>query len=339
MLSVPESVSPADSAGCVTIFIPTYKNEELILGCVRSCLSQTYTDIKIVVVDNGFSECDGELGKALEKFDDPRIIYRANTSNIGCQGNFSLILSLACATSRFVIIPADVLLANRCIETMMRAAEATPSANMVYPRTITRDVRSQALTSESQPDDMVLPWPHRVAGLVSSATLIKLFYSATNLDSSWTHFSYIGALIDGALIRSVAMPRFQLWDHGNEELISLTLLSYAEDVVIVSDPLMIHYLNAERLGTAKRVGLNYTRYEPLYAQYHYLEAYEPHLVRRGIMLSGLYLFLLWKTAYTMVRYPGYVYLLAPKALGTFLRFVLCILPVEGALYLFKKTKT
>lgn len=322
----------------VTIFIPTYKNEELIIGCVRSCLGQTYTNIRIVVLDNGFGECGGSLGRALETFDDPRIIYRPNTSNIGCQGNFSLILSLACTTSRFVVIPADVLLASDCIGQMLAAAEATPSANMVYPRSISRDVRRDALTPDRRADDIVLPWPHKSAGPVTSAALIKLFYSGANLDSDWSHFSFIGALIDGALIRSVAMPRFHLWDHGNEKLISLTLLSYAEDVVILDEPLLIHYTNAERLGSARRVGFNYTRYEPLYAQYHYLEAYEPHLVRRGIALSGLYVFLLWKTVYTMVRYPGHVYLLAPKALLTFLRLVLCILPVEGAIHLLKKLK-
>jgi glycosyltransferase involved in cell wall biosynthesis len=330
--------APDESMRRVTIFIPTYRNEHLILACVRSCLAQTYTNIQVVVVDNGFSECRGSLGKELEQLHDTRIVYHPNTSNIGCQGNFSLILSLAQMTSRFMIIPADVLLVNDCIEKMVAAAETTPSANMVYSRSISRDVRRQPLTPETDGVDQLLPWPHQRVGAVSSADLIRLFYSRANLDSDWSHFSYIGSLIDGALIRSVAMPRFHLWDHGNEKLISLTLLSYADEVVILSDPLLIHYTNAERLGTAKRVGLNYTRYEPLCAQYQYLEAYEPHLVRRGIKLSGLYLFLLFKTAYTMVRYPGPVYLLVPKALSTFLRTFLCILPVEGFLNVYKKFK-
>ncbi len=337
-MSESNPVATDDSSGCVTVFIPTYKNEELILGSVKSCLNQTYRNIKVVVLDNGFGEFGDRLGKALAKFQDQRIVYRPNISNVGCQGNFSLILSLAQETSRFIVIPADVLLARTCVEKMVAAAEATPSANMVYPRYITKDIKRHEFTAEIGADDKVLPWPHRGAGTMSSAELIKLFYSVSNLDSAWSHFSYLGALVDGALIKSVAMPRFHLWDHGNEEHISLTLLSYAEDVVILDDPLLIHYTNAERMGNAVRPGLNYTRYEPLYGEYLYLEAYEAHLVRRGIGLSKLYLFLMWKTAYTMVRYPGHVYLLAPKAISTFFRLVLCILPVECGIYLFKKLR-
>src|SRR3989344_6789769 len=327
-----------DSLRCVTVFIPTYKNEELILGCVNSCFSQTYKNIRIVVIDNGFNECGDSLRKELTKFKDERILYRPNTSNIGCQGNFSLILSLAQETSRFILIPADVCLAKDCIEKMMAAAEKTPSANMIYPRSISRDIRCSELTAEINIEDKLLPWPHRNSGPMSSKKMIKLFYSLNNLDSEWSHFSYIGALIDGALIRSIAMPRFRLWDHGNEELISLTLLSYTEDVVILNDPLLIHYANAERLGSAVRPGFNYTRYEPLHVEYYYLEAYEPHLIRRGMLLSELYLFLILKTVYTMARYPGPVYLLAPKAINACLRLVLCIIPVEFGIYIFKKIK-
>jgi len=329
----------SDAFRRVTIFIPTFKNEALILACVKSCVRQTYTDIQIVVVDNGFSECRGSLGQELAKFDDDRIVYHPNTSNIGCQGNFSFILSLAQETSRFIIIPADVLLATTCVEKMMAAAESSHAANIVYPRSMSRDLKRHELTADADPqNDLLLPWPHRTFGPMNSAHLIKLFYSASNLDSSWSHFSYIGSLIDGGLLKSIAMPRFHLWDHGNEELISLTLLSYADEVVILNDALLIHYTNAERLGSAIRPGSNYTRYEPLYTEYHYLEAYEPHLIRRGIALSPLYWFLLWKTLYTMVRYPGPVYLLLPKALKTVLRLVLCIAPVEVCLYWLKRTK-
>jgi GT2 family glycosyltransferase len=324
----------------VTIFIPTYKNEALILACVKSCVRQTYTNIQIVVVDNGFSECRGSLGRELTKFDDDRIVYHPNTSNIGCQGNFSFILSLAQETSRFIIIPADVLLATTCVETMVAAADSAPSANIVYPRSVSRDIRRHELAGDVDPGkDMLLPWAHTTVGPMSSARLIELFYSRGNLDSSWSHFSYIGSLVDGGLLKSVAMPRFHLWDHGNEELISLTLLSYADEVVVLNDALLIHYTNAERLGSAIRPGSNYTRYEPLYTEYHYLAAYEPHLIRRGITLSPLYWFLMWKTLYTMVRYPGPVYLLVPTALKTFLRLVLCVSPVEIGMYLLKKRKT
>jgi GT2 family glycosyltransferase len=329
-----------DSLRCVTVFIPTYKNNELILGCVNSCLSQTYKNIRVVVIDNGFNECGDVLRKELTKFKDQRIFYRPNTSNIGSQGSFNLIFSLAQVTSRFIAIPADMFLAKDCIEKMVAVAEKTPSANMVYARAAYRDIRCNELAAEINLEDKIYPWAHRNCGPMSSKKMIKLFYSLdNNLDSEWSHFSFIGALIDSSLIRSIAMSRYPLFDHGLEELISLTILSYSEDVVILNDPLLIHYTNAKRLGSAVRSGFNFTRYEPLYAEYYYLETYEPLLIRRGMLLSELYLYLIVKTVYTMARYPGPVYLLAPKAINACLRLLLCIIPVELGGYIIKKIKS
>ena len=150
-----------DSLRCVTVFIPNYKNIELILGCVKSCLNQSYKNVRIVVIDNGFNECGDLLRKELAKFKDERIIYRPNTSNIGCQGNFSLLLSLAQDTSRFILIPADVYLAKECIQKMVAAAEKTPSANIIYPRSISRDIMRSELAADINVEDNLLPWPHR----------------------------------------------------------------------------------------------------------------------------------------------------------------------------------
>ena len=54
----------------ITIFIPTYKNEHLLLACVKSCLEQTYNKINVVVFDNGYRENKGSLQKDLARFND-----------------------------------------------------------------------------------------------------------------------------------------------------------------------------------------------------------------------------------------------------------------------------
>lgn len=323
----------SDSRGRVTIFIPTYKNKLLILACVNSCLKQTYANIEVVVIDNGFNELGEILKTDLEKFNDERVLYRPNPSNIGMQGNFWLILSLAQYTRRFIVIPADCLLATDCIEKMMSAMEKNPSVNMVYPRTLSRNIKNTELTAKTNPDDKPLPWPYMNYGPMSSLKIVKLFYSFHNIDSEWSHFSFIGSLIDGSVLRSISMMRYPMLDHGCEELISLTLLSFSDDVVILSDPLLIHYTNAVRLGSAVRPGFNYTRYEPLRAEYYYLEIYEPLLIRRGVPLSKLYFFLIIKTVYSIFRYPGPVYLLMPKAIAACLKLFLFIIPFEVSKYI------
>ncbi len=312
----------------VTIFIPTYKNIELILGCVSSCLSQTYNNIQIFVIDNGFIECGDSLKIELDKFNDQRIIYRPNPSNITHQGSFWLALSLANETSHFMVIPADCFLVTDCISKMIAAAEETPTANIVFASDIVRDIRHNPLTAKKTLADTALPRNYNLCGPMSATKGINYLFGWHNIDSNIDNFSYLGALIDSSLIRSIAMSRFPLRYHGGEELISLVILSYSDDIVIVDDALIIQYINAQRLGSATRPGSNFTRYEPLHAEYYYLDTYEPLLLSRSMLLSQLYLFVLLKTAYTMIRYPGPVYLLAPQAIGAFAKLVLCIIPLE-----------
>lgn len=336
-VSRPTDGDVRNSRKCVTIFIPTYKNQQLIMACVNSCLQQTYTNLRVVVIDNGYNELGEILKNDLQEFNDGRILYRPNTSNIGMQGNFWLILSLAQDAGRFIVVPADCLLSIDCIEKLVAAADKTPSANMVFPRTISRDIRSHELTAEITSSDMPLPWPHATCGQMSATKLIELFYSFHNLDSEWSHFTFIGALIDGSMLRSAAMTRYPMLDHGCEEYISLTLLSFSEDVVILPDPLLILYTNAARLGSAIRPGFNYTRYEPLHAEYYYLKTYEPLLIRRGIILAKLYFFLIIKTVYSIIRYPGPVYLLVPNVIEAALKLFLFVIPFEIIRYVKRHT--
>ncbi len=322
----------------VTIFIPTYKNQHLILRCVESCINQTYKNIRIIIIDNGFNECGDSLRHELAKFDDQRVNYMPNTSNIEHLGNFHFILSLAQETSRFIVIPADQLLTEDCIEKMVAVAEKNPSVNMVFPRTINRDVRNTEITAQINSEDKATPWPHKKSNAMSATVLLQYYYSQHNIDSEWTHFTFVGSLIDGALMKSIAMSRPPLFYHGWEELISLVLLSYSKDVAVINEPLYILYTNNERLGWASRPKYNYTRYEPLYVEYYFLETYEPMLIKRGLSLSRLYLFLIYKTFYTMFRYPGIVYLLLPKVVNSFIKLIVCTIPVDLFIYISKKIK-
>lgn len=319
----------------VTIFIPTYKNQHLVLNCVKSCLKQSYKNINVVVVDNGFNECGDSLRIDLMKFDDQRLFYRPNPTNIELQGNFHLILSLACNTSRFIVVPADQHLISDCVETMVAAADMNPSANIVFSQTVVRDINSSDMSVNINSNDTTVSWPHKESSSVSATKMINYYFSRHNINSEWTHFSFIGSLIDGALIKSMGISRPPLFYHGWEELISLYVLSVAKEVAIINRPLLILYTNNERLGWASRPSLNYTRFEPIYAEYYFLENYEPMLIKRGLLPSRLYLNLIIKSLYTMIRYPGVVYLLIPKTIGVLFKTILFKAPIDFILLMIK----
>ena len=312
----------------VAIFIPTFSNKHLLLECVKSCISQTYHDIKIFVVDNGANDPINSIREELLAIGDSRIIYFGNATNMGSQNSFHYILSEAIETSRFMIIPADLMLVEHCVATLMDAAAENPNATMIYPRQIIRDVKKSNLNNKIDSSEESLAWPHNSSKIINTKALIKYFFDWHNLDSEWTHFSFIGALVDGRFIKSLGLIRTPLFDHGLEESICLTLLSFSEEVMVLDEPLLILYTNNKRHGSALRPGNNYTRYEPIFAEFQFLERFEPLLVRRNFPISQLYAFMIFKTLYTLLRYPGPIFLIIPTAVKALIRLIAIIIPTE-----------
>lgn len=67
-------------AGLVSVILPTFNRAATLGRSVRSVLSQTYTDIEVLVVDDGSRDNTAEVMAA---FDDPRIRYLPQSENRG----------------------------------------------------------------------------------------------------------------------------------------------------------------------------------------------------------------------------------------------------------------
>lgn len=68
----------------ITIVIPTYRRFEFLEESIRSALAQTVTDLEVIVSDNAALP---EVRALVEGFDDPRLRYRSNATNVGAMGN------------------------------------------------------------------------------------------------------------------------------------------------------------------------------------------------------------------------------------------------------------
>src|SRR5574340_595951 len=69
----------------VSIMIPTYGQEEVILKAVDSALAQDYPNLEIIVADDASPDCTSQL-VATRK--DPRLHYHRNPTNIGRVANY-----------------------------------------------------------------------------------------------------------------------------------------------------------------------------------------------------------------------------------------------------------
>ena len=71
----------------VSVIVAVYNGERFIAGAVRSILEQTYTNIEVLVVDDGSTDATGEI---LSSFDDPRVqVYRRENAGAAASRNFA----------------------------------------------------------------------------------------------------------------------------------------------------------------------------------------------------------------------------------------------------------
>lgn len=117
---ISETTSPA--APTVSICIPTYNYRHYLSDALTSCLSQTFRDIEVLVVDNCSNDGSMEL---IEEFArrDPRVVAHRNERNIGMAGNFNRCLELA--RGRYLkFLCADDTLEPGCVEALVGGMEA-----------------------------------------------------------------------------------------------------------------------------------------------------------------------------------------------------------------------
>ena len=63
----------------ISVIVPVFRTEKYIARCLKSILAQTYTDIEIIVVDDGTDDKSGEMADAFAKNEPKiRVIHKQN---------------------------------------------------------------------------------------------------------------------------------------------------------------------------------------------------------------------------------------------------------------------
>jgi glycosyltransferase involved in cell wall biosynthesis len=74
----------------VTVIVPVYNSRKLLNNCVRSILRQTYTNLQVVLVDDGSTDGSGELCDQFAKYDFRVEVIHQPNSGIGAAQNAGL---------------------------------------------------------------------------------------------------------------------------------------------------------------------------------------------------------------------------------------------------------
>lgn len=117
----------------VAVIIPTYNGKELLIACLRSLAEQTYSDMHVIVVDDGSED---DIGHALEA-DFPDVEWARLDRNSGfC---VAINAGIRAASHEFVfLLNNDMTLKANCLERLVAEADRA-GATMVAPLVLFRD--------------------------------------------------------------------------------------------------------------------------------------------------------------------------------------------------------
>ena len=112
----------SDASPLVTIGIPSYECARFIGEAIASALSQDFTDLEVVVIDDRSGDGTVEVARS---FDDPRVRVIVNEENIGGARNWNRVL--AEARGRYVkVMGCDDVLLPGSVAAQFAVMEADP---------------------------------------------------------------------------------------------------------------------------------------------------------------------------------------------------------------------
>lgn len=132
----------------ITISIPTYNRADLLPKALDSALSQTFTDIEIVVCDDGSTDGTAEL---LKKYDDPRLRSVIQERNKGMFNNMNECINSAMA-ERFLLLMDDDFLEPEALEILDEPWKREPELSFSYGRYMVHKGDDTRLMSSEGPE-------------------------------------------------------------------------------------------------------------------------------------------------------------------------------------------
>lgn len=105
-------------AGTVSVIVPAYNSEKYIQECIESILIQTYTDIQIIVVDDGSDDGTYDIVSAMSASDSRIELYRKENGGVSTARNFGI----EKAKGRFIaFVDSDDVVGKHYIMGLLRA--------------------------------------------------------------------------------------------------------------------------------------------------------------------------------------------------------------------------
>lgn len=222
----------------ISVIIPIYNLEQYIERCVRSVMAQSYTNLQIILVDDGSSDGSGAVCDALAQQDSRiKVIHKPN-GGVSDARNFGV----KAASGQFIsFVDGDdyvhpefiATLHTLCVENKCRMAQCS----------------FEAVTGDSYAPD--LSNPHIV--LYSNAELLTHLYTALYVETT----ILCSKLFDASLLRNIRFPVGMIHE---DEATSYKLI-YAAGKIAVTDAKLYAYFH--KPGSITRKAFSVSRLDLL----------------------------------------------------------------------------
>lgn len=102
----------------ISIVIPVYNTEKYIFKCLESIITQTYTNLEIILIDDGSTDNSGAICDGYKKKDKRITVFHKKNEGLGLTRNLGLELS----TGKYIcFIDSDDYISSDYIESMYSA--------------------------------------------------------------------------------------------------------------------------------------------------------------------------------------------------------------------------
>lgn len=120
----------------ITFVVPCYNYAHWLGKCVSSILVQDYENFDVLIMDNCSTDNTPEVAQS---FQDARVKYVRNDSNLGAEGNFNKGLTLAQGKYVWVLPADDLLRSPSVLGRFVNAMEQDENVGLVFCRGIELD--------------------------------------------------------------------------------------------------------------------------------------------------------------------------------------------------------
>jgi glycosyltransferase involved in cell wall biosynthesis len=134
----------------VCLAMPLYNQTEFLVEALRSLLSQTYRNFRLIIVDDSTEPTPGEIAKDFAR-KDSRITYIKNESRKGMVDNWKTCFQHAEPLDYFAWVSDHDLWHPKWLESLTRILNTKPNIVLVYPKTVFINTEGHEITKKQSP--------------------------------------------------------------------------------------------------------------------------------------------------------------------------------------------